>query len=218
MTLERSPLEPSRPAPPPRFSNLQLRIITAVIALPILIAAIFAGGWYFAVAAGLVAAMAGLEFGHGWLFPRLPIVQVLPQLMFFVAPGVMAVGSHADGRFVLAGLVMAALAAAAGYVPTNALGPRKPWRVLAWAIVYVGVPLSAFVLLRDLEDGRDWFLIGLLSTFAVDTGADLPIAAEEPALTRPLQIRAPSAAHWVLVGSLLMDLHRVHETLRDDES
>ena len=53
MTLERSPLEPSRPAPPPRFSNLQLRIITAVIALPILIAAIFAGGWYFAVAAGL---------------------------------------------------------------------------------------------------------------------------------------------------------------------
>jgi len=53
--------------------------------------------------------------------------------------------------------------------------------------------------------------------FAVDTGADLPIATEEPALTRPLQIRTPSAAHWVLVGSLLMDLHRVHETLRDGE-
>ena len=51
--------------------------------------------------------------------------------------------------------------------------------------------------------------------FAVDTDADAPIAAEEPALTRPLQIHVPSAAHWVLVGSLLMDLHRVHETLRD---
>lgn len=48
--------------------------------------------------------------------------------------------------------------------------------------------------------------------FAIDAGAER-VVHEEPALTRPLQIRAPSPAHWVLVGSLLMDLHRVHETL-----
>lgn len=40
--------------------------------------------------------------------------------------------------------------------------------------------------------------------------------AEEPALTRPLQIRTPSTEHWVLIGSLLMDLHRIHETLSDE--
>ena len=54
--------------------------------------------------------------------------------------------------------------------------------------------------------------------FAIDTGDNRSRPTEGPALTRPLQIRAPSAAHWVLVGSLLMDLHRVHETLRDEEA
>lgn len=50
--------------------------------------------------------------------------------------------------------------------------------------------------------------------FALDAGPER-VVVEEPALTRPLQIRTPSTAHWVLVGSLLMDLHRIHETLRD---
>lgn len=51
--------------------------------------------------------------------------------------------------------------------------------------------------------------------FALDAGADRSVD-EAPALTRPLQIQTPSPAHWVLVGSMLTDLHRVHETLRDD--
>jgi uncharacterized membrane protein YccC len=36
---------------------------------------------------------------------------------------------------------------------------------------------------------------------------------EPPALTTPLQVRSPSPEHWVLVGSLLVDLHRIHENL-----
>lgn len=43
-------------------------------------------------------------------------------------------------------------------------------------------------------------------------------AAPEPepaALTRPLDISAPSADHWILVGSLLVDLHRIHESLSE---
>ena len=50
--------------------------------------------------------------------------------------------------------------------------------------------------------------------FSLDSEARAPVD-EEPALTRPLQIRTPSALHWVLVGSLLVDLHRIHETLRE---
>ncbi len=55
--------------------------------------------------------------------------------------------------------------------------------------------------------------------FGLDVGTGRgtePSTVEEPALTRPLQIATPSPAHWVLVGSLLTDLHRVHETLRGD--
>jgi uncharacterized membrane protein YgaE (UPF0421/DUF939 family) len=40
-----------------------------------------------------------------------------------------------------------------------------------------------------------------------------PSTPEPPALTRPLQVAAPAADHWMLVGSLLMDLHRIHENL-----
>jgi uncharacterized membrane protein YgaE (UPF0421/DUF939 family) len=36
-----------------------------------------------------------------------------------------------------------------------------------------------------------------------------------PALTAPLVIAAPSSGHWVLVGSLLEDLRRIHETLAE---
>lgn len=35
----------------------------------------------------------------------------------------------------------------------------------------------------------------------------------EPALTRPLAVLAPSADHWILIGSLLEDLHRIHAAL-----
>lgn len=52
--------------------------------------------------------------------------------------------------------------------------------------------------------------------FSLDPNTEPAPIAEEPALTRPLQIRTPSTEHWVLIGSLLMDLHRIHESLRDE--
>lgn len=36
------------------------------------------------------------------------------------------------------------------------------------------------------------------------------------ALTAPLMIAAPSADHWILIGSLLEDLHRIHEGLQEE--
>ncbi|MFG6477023.1 aromatic acid exporter family protein [Microbacterium sp. P06] len=48
-------------------------------------------------------------------------------------------------------------------------------------------------------------------THEPDTAASA--ALEPPALTRPLEVGAPSAGHWILVGSLLVDLHRIHEAL-----
>lgn len=41
--------------------------------------------------------------------------------------------------------------------------------------------------------------------------------AQESALTTPLTVSTPSSAHWILVGSLLVDLHRIHETLAENE-
>jgi uncharacterized membrane protein YccC len=46
-------------------------------------------------------------------------------------------------------------------------------------------------------------------------GSPASVTAEPPALTRPLQLGAPTAEHWILVGSLLVDLHRIHEALAE---
>ncbi len=40
-------------------------------------------------------------------------------------------------------------------------------------------------------------------------------ADAEPALTAPLAVSAPSSGHWILVGSLLEDLRRIHESLAE---
>lgn len=42
------------------------------------------------------------------------------------------------------------------------------------------------------------------------TAAPEASPVEPPALTRPLELRAAPPAHWVLVGSLLVDLRRIH--------
>lgn len=42
-----------------------------------------------------------------------------------------------------------------------------------------------------------------------------PAAAEPAALTSQLTVTRPSSSHWILVGSLLEDLRRIHETLTE---
>ncbi|GAA1932365.1 hypothetical protein GCM10009775_25490 [Microbacterium aoyamense] len=38
---------------------------------------------------------------------------------------------------------------------------------------------------------------------------------ELPALTRPVDVRAPNSEHWMLIGSMLEDLRRIHEALSE---
>ena len=42
---------------------------------------------------------------------------------------------------------------------------------MGWCLAYVGVLFATAVLTRDVANGREWVFLGLLSTFAVDTGA-----------------------------------------------
>ena len=152
-------------------SNLQLRLITAAAGLPIVVAVVYAGGWPLAITAAAVALLASAEFTHGWLFSSMPIRVVAPQVLSFGGSAVMVAGTHGDERFIGAGLILAALFALFGYAPTNALDPRRPYRVQAWCLVYIGLPLSTLVLLRDSDSGREWLSLAILSTFAVDSSA-----------------------------------------------
>ena len=152
-------------------SNLQLRLMTAAVGFPALTLLIVLGGWPYALVAGAVALLATAEFAHGWLLPSRPIRAVISVGPPLVVPGIMVAGAHASAWFPWVGAIAAVCLAAAGLSHLNLFGPRKPLRVLAGAYIYFGLMLSSMVLIRDMPDGRDWIVLGLLSTFAVDTGA-----------------------------------------------
>jgi phosphatidate cytidylyltransferase len=151
--------------------NLALRITTAAIGLPALAGIAYAGGWTLAAGAGVIALLAAAEFTHGWLLPSLPIYRVFALLPNVAIPPLMVIGAHGETRFIVFGLVMGGLMAAAGYSRINALGPRRPYRVASWSVIYVGLLMSTVVLTRDLDNGRAWIFLGLAATFATDTGA-----------------------------------------------
>jgi phosphatidate cytidylyltransferase len=154
-----------------RLNNLQLRLSTAVIGLPVVVASVWIGGWLLAVVAGGIAVLAAAEFVHGWLIPSQPIVRVLSMAPAFAAAGIIVAGSHASDEFIVFGMIVSVILVVSGYLPTNSFGPRKPYRVMGWCLAYVGVLFATVVLTRDVANGREWVLLGLLSTFAVDTGA-----------------------------------------------
>jgi phosphatidate cytidylyltransferase len=151
--------------------NLQLRLLTAAVGLPSLFVVTWVGDWPFALTAAAIALLASAEFVHGWLFPSMPISAVFPQVVMFAASAMMVAGVDVEPGFVWVGLAFGVLFAAIGYTPTNAFGPRKPWRVQSWCIAYVGLLMCTIVLVRNAEGGRSWVLLGFLATFAVDTGA-----------------------------------------------
>lgn len=50
-----------------------------------------------------------------------------------------------------------------------------------------------------------------------DADPTAPETESIPALTRPFQVLSPTGDHWILIGSLLEDLRRVHGELTDDD-
>jgi len=152
-------------------TNLQLRLMTAAVGLPLIAFVAWIGAWPFAAVLALIALLASAEFVHGWLLPSRPIPEALSLGPTFLIPAITVAGVHADERFLLVSAGFAALFAVLGYTPTNAFGPRKPFRVYCWLTAYLGLLLPTLVLVRDGESGREWFFLGLLATFAVDTGA-----------------------------------------------
>ncbi len=152
-------------------SNLRLRLLTAAIGIPVIAILAWFGGWPFAIAAGIIAVLAAAEFIHGWLFPSLPIDVVAGQMPVAGVSGLMVAGTYKSPYFVVVGLAFMILMAVMGFTRIVNSGPRRPYRIYTWSFLYTGVLMASVVAVRVADDGRSWFFLGLLSTFAVDTGA-----------------------------------------------
>jgi phosphatidate cytidylyltransferase len=156
---------------------LRQRVLSSVVVLPVLILAIwFDGPWYVLVAA-VVALLGIVEFYAMAGLARLQPVTLFGTLwtLFFIANACYAPSYGSETTQLLAALALVGSGVVVSLVCVL-VQRRSGDRVLAnwsWSlagVLYMGLLLSYWVLMMD-SYGREWVLIALLSTFAVDTSA-----------------------------------------------
>lgn len=150
---------------------IKQRILTAVIALPLLVLLIaFATPAIFSLFVTLVLFLALLEFNRMGLASEHRLEQ------WFAAVAGAAVGpllSFQQSAFLLPLLAGAMLVLALLFLfrlpPLQELQKRLGWLCLGW--VYLPLLLGHLVLLRQLPDGREWIFMTLLVIMGCDTFA-----------------------------------------------
>ncbi len=148
--------------------RLQTRLVSAAVLVPILLLAIWAGGYWTAAAAALAGWLALREAGT---LVRAAGRRPLPYeaaawgaAVVVVAPG--------GARMVLLALAAGALATMAVAAATRrSAAAIGDWTVTAGSVAYVALPLTALVLLREGEAGAGWLIVAFFGTFATDTGS-----------------------------------------------
>ena len=153
--------------------QMKQRILTALWALPLLLLFVWFDTPWFPLIIILVTALVivgSLEFYRlAVLSNGQPVATVglVWALIFVVAANFEA--SYLDASVVASAVMVPGIAV---------LVLRREKRVSAWAwtvagIFYVGWALSHYVSLRELDFGRNWVILAVLSTFACDTCAFL---------------------------------------------
>ena len=152
------------------------RILTALVGVPLLIAAIWAGFPWLTIVVAAVALLGLREFYRMMPGPGSPALLSVGALWttLFIVTGQLIDRSYDYGLYVLLG---AGLLAA---LPPLFLNRTREGVFITWALavggpIYVGFLLAHAVMLRELDDGadssRNWLLFAVLVTFATDTGA-----------------------------------------------
>ena len=151
---------------------LKKRFLTALWAIPILVAAVWFDQplpWFTVLVAiwGLLAVFEFYRMGEKAKIAPITYFGLLWTLLFIISP-------QLDNDYITPTTLLAS-----GVVLSLiwiVLRQRREGAFLDWAwtlggILYIGWLLSYFVSLRALEDGRNWVFLALLVTFASDTAA-----------------------------------------------
>jgi phosphatidate cytidylyltransferase len=165
-------MSPASPAPKQAqdSTNLRIRLLTAAILGPIIIALILVGDWpfYTLVIAGGVLGL--LEFcalgeGRGWMgITQAGVPAMLLLLMSFAngQPGLF------PAIFLMAAVIAALIDSVRG-VPI----PERPPHVLVTlaGLLYIGFPLAFMIAIRGRADGLNWLAFIMATTWTTDTFA-----------------------------------------------
>ena len=153
------------------------RILTALVAIPILICAIWVGFPWLTILVGAAALLGLLEFYR--MAPGVvpPVIWPLGALwtLLFIASGQLTAQWYDYAPHILlgAGVIVALPWLIISYNRHG--GTFATWAYAVGGPLYVGFLLAHALMLRELDSGadysRDWLLFALLVTFATDTGA-----------------------------------------------
>jgi phosphatidate cytidylyltransferase len=163
-----TPGDGSRETSAARHGDLPARLATAAAGIPVLLVLIVVGGPIYTAAVALLLALGAAEICRAaGLRASDPLAIVSAAIT-----AALAIVTHIEQdaqAAVLAALVITALVVEVlrGEVER---GFARGSAAIA-ACVYVGLLGSYLVALRRLDDGRDWVLLMLFTTFATDTGA-----------------------------------------------
>lgn len=152
---------------------MKQRILTALWTLPLLLLFIWFDTPWFPIIIILIGVLVTIGIFE---FYRLAVFSQGQPLVLLGLAGALTfvIAAHFDAAYLPAAVMGAAIV-----IPGIMVVPlRRESRLSAWAwtvvgILYVGWTLSHYVNLRELEFGRNWVFLAVLSTFACDTGAFL---------------------------------------------
>lgn len=154
------------PGTPREHGDVLPRVATAIVAGPLVLWCVVAGGLWLVGAVLAAAALAVWEVTE--LFPpaRAPIFRLCGLLAAWASPlatatGIVAVGWLLLGTSAVAGL----LRVAAGAQERTALGA---WALAVSIGVYVGALLASSIGLREGPDGQAWLTLVVVSTWCCD--------------------------------------------------
>ncbi|MBI1885305.1 MAG: phosphatidate cytidylyltransferase [Chloroflexi bacterium] len=166
---------------------LPQRVASTLVGVPIILGLIHIGGVGYAVAAAFILAAAALEF-YAAVAPSPPdpavaeatpaaaVAHLLRQRpLGYIGAGAVALlvaGAQNGldwwtGALVLAVVITFLWLIVEGQVETA----LHDWLWALGGILYVGFLGSHLILLRHLDNGRDWLMVAVFGTFIVDTSA-----------------------------------------------
>jgi phosphatidate cytidylyltransferase len=146
---------------------LAQRVASAAVGIPIIVLLIWAGGAWYTAAASLIVLIAAYEFQaphHGGATP----LALLAAGLAAALPAGAFVGQDWVVWFTVGGALIPLAWVTLRADPGTAL---DDWMWAVAGLLYVGLLGSHFVLLRGLDNGRDWVYLAVFGTFAVDTTA-----------------------------------------------
>ena len=154
---------------------LRTRVLSAIVLIPLVAAATWAGGWILAAVLFLVAVRAAFELFH--LMERAGCRPSLATCALAIAAFLVAArfpGQHLTGA-VLAATVIGTLVTQLLRRPEGQ--PTQSWALTLGAALWLGWLISHFVLLRDLSSpcdlgtGTRWLVLVFLATWVNDSAA-----------------------------------------------